>query len=297
MADILEKGLPQDAATLHCILSTHGDLAPGAIAALAADTDDPQAAPLLELLLFPGPDTALALEDAMAQAALAADDLPALSAALVAAAPKPEAVLPDGVRIPLPPLDTQQAGRFVARLAPQRTMPGDARQAVEAGWPGLGHPLAAAARQIGPVWTPAATAFFTTCAARLPTVRPEAATAGPALRLVLRLLADLPPGTLPLPALLARRARLAGQLRRAAQQEQALARSNYETLIMAGNRLPYLHGPDIARELDLADAVIVAVTGRAAPETGTVCHDLGGFADATSLLAALDEGAEADGTR
>ena len=59
IADILESGLPQDDAALHCIRSTHGELSPAAVAALAADEDDPQAAPLLELLLFPGRATAL----------------------------------------------------------------------------------------------------------------------------------------------------------------------------------------------------------------------------------------------
>ena len=63
--DILETGLPQDAAVLHFIHSTYGELRAQQLAALIADPDDPQAETLRELLLFPGPDTALALEPAM----------------------------------------------------------------------------------------------------------------------------------------------------------------------------------------------------------------------------------------
>ena len=82
-------------------------------------------------------------------------------------------------------------------------------------------------------------------------------------------------------------------------EEEALAKSNYETLIMAGNRLPYLHAPDIAEELALAEAAILAVTGRPAPETGPSCQDLGAFAEMEEVFAALDDQAaeEPEGSR
>ena len=299
IADILERGLPQDEAALHCIRSTHGELSPAAIAALAADEDDPQAAPLLELLLFPGRQTALELEEAMAEAALGPADLPALAQALAGLGPRPTARLPDGEIVPLPVLETDQAARLVARLAPHRSLPEAARQAIEAAYPGLGRRLAADARQIGPVWSRGALAFFINCLQRLPAVRPDPDKAAAVARFVLRLLADLPESALPLPALMARQARLVAQLRRARLQEEALAKSNFETLIMAGNRLPYLHAPDIAEELALAEAAILAVTGRPAPEAGPSCQDLGAFAEMEEVFAALDDQAagEPEGSR
>lgn len=289
IADILERGLPQDAAALHCIRSTHGELSPAAIAALAADEDDPQAAPLLELLLFPGRQTALELEEAMARAALGPADLPVLAETLAGLGPRPTALLPDGEVVPLPVLELDQAARLVARLAPHRTLPAPAREAAQAAYPDLGRRLAADARQIGPVWSRGALAFFGNCLKRLPAVRPDPEKAGPVVRFLFRFLADLPENALPLPALMARQARLVAQLRRARLQEEALAKSNYETLIMAGNRLPYLHAPDIAEELALAEAVILAVTGRPAPETGPSCQDLGAFAEMEEVFAALDD--------
>jgi hypothetical protein len=299
IADILERGLAQDEAALHCIRSTHGELSPAAIAALAADEDDPQAAPLLELLLFPGRQTALELEEAMTQAALEPADLPALAEALAGLGPRPAALLPDGQVVALPVLEADQAARLVARLAPHRTLPAAARQAVEAACPGLGRRLAADARQIGPTWSRGALAFFANCLKRLPAVRPDPEKAGAVARFLCRFLADLPGDALPLPALMARQSRLLAQLRRARLQEEALAKSNYETLIMAGNRLPYLHAPDIAEELALAEAAILAVTGRPAPETGPSCQDLGAFAEMEELFAALDDQAagEPEGSR
>ena len=299
IADILERGLPQDEAALHCIRSTHGQLSPAAIAALAADEDDPQAAPLLELLLFPGRATALELEEAMAQAALEPADLPALAEALAGLGPRPTALLPDGEVVPLPALELDQAARLVARLAPHRNLPASAREAARAACPGLGRGLAADARQIGPIWSRGALAFFANCLQRLPAVRPDPEKAAAVARFVLRLLADLPENALPLPALMTRQARLVAQLRRARLQEEALAKSNYETLIMAGNRLPYLHAPDIAEELALAEAAILAVTGRPAPEAGPSCQDLGAFTEMGEVFAALDDQAaeEPEGSR
>jgi hypothetical protein len=287
IVDILEQGLPQDDAVVHFISSTHGDLSPAALAALVADPDDPQAASLLELLLFPGPAVALALEDALEHAALIASDLPALAAAVAARSPRATAVLPGGSRLPLP-VSPEHLGRLIDRLAPQRTLPAGLRAQLEARVPQAARSLAVAARQTGPSWTPAATAFATTFLAQMP-VDPDPAPAVATVRFVLRFLADLRQGSLPLPALFARRSQLAAQLRRAAQQDEALAKSNYETLMMGGNRLPYLHAPDIARELGLADAVIVTMTGRPAPDGAASCQNLGVVAGLEELLSVFGD--------
>lgn len=288
IVDILAKGLPQDDTVVHFIASTYGDLPDKALTALVADSDDPQAASLLELLLFPGPDTALALEDVLGQAHLDAADLPALAQAVTASTSRAVALMPDGSRISLP-LSPESVRRLINRLAPHRSPPADLRARLDIRLPEQARELAVAARQIGPDWTPAATAFAKTLLDKLPPATSDTTPEVDTVRFALRFLADQPAGSLPLPALFARRNQLAAQLRRAAQQEEALAKSNYETLILSGNRLPYLHAPDIARELGYADAIIQAITGRPAPEAAASCQDLGVVADLDALLGVFDE--------
>ena len=286
--DILEKGLPQDAAVAHFIRSTYGELAPQELAALIADPDDAQADSLRELLLFPGPDTALALEPAMEQARLCVDATARLADALADNPPRAAAAMPDGTRLPLP-LSPEHIRRFVARLAPQRSLPEQLRQILAARFPADALALAVIARQTGPEWTPGAAAFFQTLLTKL---SPQAPDAPGNLRFVLRFLADTPPGVPPLPALSARYSQLLAQLRRAKQQDEGLAKSNYETLIMAGARLPYLHAPDIARELEHAAAVIEAVTGRPAVDAGASCRNMGVAATLEQVLEVFGEQAD-----
>ncbi len=278
--DKLESGLPQDDAVAHFIRSTHGELTPAELAALTADADDPQAESLRELLLFPGPDTALALEPALAAADLSPEETARLADALAANPPRAVALLPDGLDLPLP-LTPDQARRFVARLAPQRTLPGELRQLLAARFPAEAPGLAVAARQTGPDWTPAATAFLRALLTKLSLQGPGAADA---IRFAMRFLADTPRGVPLLPALSARYSQLLAQLRRARLQDEALAKSNYETFILSGNRLPYLHAPDISRELGLAGAVIEAMTGRPAVDAGVSCQDMGVAATLEQVL-------------
>jgi len=284
--DILATGLPQDEAVVHFIHSTLGGLSPRELDAVLADRDDPQAASLAELLLFPGQAVAMALEQALAAARLDADGARELALSLAAAAPgQAVAVLPDGTRIAVP-LEPDDVPRFVARLAPARTLPEDCASllAERYGSDALG--LAVAARQTGPDWTPGTAAFFRTLLSRLD---PAAPNATDTLRFALRFLAGLPKTAQALPALNARRVQLSLQLRRARQQEDALAKSNYETLMMTGARLPYLHAPDIDRELGHVDAILLALTGRLPADTPAGCQDLGLMADMDDMFAAFDE--------
>ncbi|EHJ46392.1 hypothetical protein DFW101_0375 [Solidesulfovibrio carbinoliphilus subsp. oakridgensis] len=286
VADILAAGLPQDEAVAHFIRSTHGDLPPDALAALLADPGDPQAASLIELLLFPGEAVALALEPALAAARPDEAEAALLAEELAGRVTRAVAVLPDGSRLVVP-LSPDDVRRFVGRLAPTRTLPGETAALLAARFgPDAALSLAVAARQTGPDWTPGAASFFRSLAERLPGGAPNASEI---LRYVLRFLAGLPAGALPLPALVARRGQLSAQLRRARLQEETLAKSNFETLLLTGARLPYLHAPDIRRELDFADAAILAVTGRPAPDTLGSCLDLGTFSDMDGMLAALGD--------
>lgn len=290
IATRLQTGLPQDAAVAHFIRSTHGDLPPQRLAALVADGDDPQGASLAELLLFPGEDTARALEPALAAADLDAAGVAALVARLATSVRSAVAVLPDGTRLAVP-LDADALERFVRRLGPGRTLPRELTALLRARFgPETALETAVAARRAGSSpWRPPLTSLAKTVAARLPADAPRARET---LAYVVVFLGGLAAGSLPLPALLARHGKLAAQLRRARQQEQALANSNFETLAMTGARLPYLHAPDIARELALAEAAILAATGRPAPDTGETCLDMGVVADAASLFKALDDQAD-----
>jgi hypothetical protein len=287
--DVFEAGLPQDAAVTHFIASTHGDLSPDALAALLADRDDPQAASLVELVLFPGEAVALTLEPALAHARLDAAGARALADTLADVARRAVVVMADGNRLPVP-LTPDDVRRFVARLEPGRGLPEEATLLLaERFSPDAALALSVAARHTGPDWTPAVQSFFTTLLSRLAATVPLAPET---VRFALRFLRDLPQGALPLPALTARRGQLAAQLRRAKQQEEALSGSNFETLIMTGMRLPYLHAPDIARELALADAALVAVTGRLPDDTAMSCWDMGTVTDVDGLLAALGDQAD-----
>ncbi|WP_300159249.1 hypothetical protein [Solidesulfovibrio sp.] len=290
MAALLEAGLPQDAAVAHFIRSTHGDLPPQRLAALAADADDPQGASLAELLLFPGEDTARALEPRLGAARLDAAGAAELARRLGERVRRVVAALPDGTRLAVP-LSEEAACRFVSRLGPTRTLPDAVAAAVADRFgPEAALETAVAARRAGPPdWSAGATSLARAVASRLPVETPQALDT---LAYVVRFLGGLEPSALPLPALMRHRGRLSAQLRRARQQEQALAASNYETLIMTGARLPYLHAPDIARELALADAAILAATGRPAPDTAGSCLDMGAFSDMGDLIAALDDQAD-----
>ncbi|MHC1711523.1 MAG: hypothetical protein AB9872_05145 [Solidesulfovibrio sp.] len=282
--NVFETGLPQDAAVVHFIASTHGDLSATELTALLADRDDSQAASLVELVLFPGESVALTLEPALARARLDAAGVRPLADAVAGVAGRTVAVMPDGNRLPVA-LTPDDVRRFVARLEPGRNLPEEAaRLLTERFGPAEALALAVTARQTGPDWSPAAASFFTSLLSRLDAKAPPAPDT---IRFALRFLRSLPRNALPLPSLGARREQLATQLRRARQQEETLSGSNFETLSMTGMRLPYLHAPDIAKELALIDTVLVAVTGRLPDNTATRCRDMGTICDVDALMAAF----------
>lgn len=279
---VFAAGLPQDDTVAHFIASTLGTVSPRELARLLADRDDPQAASLFELLLFPDRRIALALEPLLLAARLGPDAIDSLIDTLAATVSQGAALLPDGTRLPLP-LARGDIERFIRRLAPQRNMPEAAMTTAEKRFGReAAMDLAVTARQTLPEWTPGATAFFTSLLGRLDPLSPKSL---PAARYGLAFLAGLPAEKHPLPALSARWSQLAAQLRRARQQEDALAKSNFETLIMTGARLPYLHAPDIEAEQALAETALVALTGRRPQENAGVCHDLGTVLDVEGFLA------------
>lgn len=286
IADRLGQGLVQDQATAHVLASTLDPLDPTILAARLGDPDDLEAAPLRELLLFPGPDTALALEPVLGAADLDPTDAATLVRSL-AGMVRAVRVLVAG----LPPLTLEMAEAelavFVGRLRPASTAPAPIRSLLaERFAPEAALSLAVACRHGGFDWTPPRRAFLTALLSRLDAASEETPDA---VRFALGFLADLPPDTAPLDALSGHREHLTSRLRRAEAQAAALAGSNFETLLATGHRLPYLHAPDIARELALADRILVALTGRAGTGLGPVRRDLGTVADLAGLLDAMDD--------
>lgn len=284
IASVLEQGLPQDAATAHCLASTLGPLSPAALAARLDDADDGEAGPLRELLLFPGPVTARELEPALAAAACDAADVAALARLLADTVTHVRVLVPD-----LPPftltVTAQELARLLTRLGPARTAPAGLRHILADRFPPeTALDLAVACRQAGLSWSRPQESFL---AALLTRLDPQAPESPAALRFALRFLADLAPDAPPLAALPRLRERLASQLTRARAQETVLAGSNFETLAMIGLRLPYLHAPDIARDLGQLDLILLAVTGRLGVAQAAVRRDLGNVSDMGDLLAAL----------
>jgi hypothetical protein len=281
---LLAAGLVQDAATAHCLASTLGPLPPEVLAARLGTADDLEAAPLRELLLFPGRDTALALEPALTAAELDAAGQATLVAGLSGEVRVIRLLLPQA-----PPLELAvgpaDLGRFVDRLRPSHTPPRAIRQVLAERFPPpTDLELAVDCRLAALTWSAPRRSFVETLLRRLD---PSAADTPPAVRFALGFLAELTPDTPPLAALPRRRAALSAQLRQARRQEDALAASNFETLLLTGARFPHLHGPDIARDLALLDAIALALTGRLGASGGPEPRDLGTVADAEGLFQAL----------
>jgi hypothetical protein len=286
---LFATGLLQDAATAHCLASTLGPLAPEVLAARLADADDLEAASLRELLFFPDQATALALEpvlaaadlDAAGQAALERDLAGEIRQARVLLPQRPPLVLavrPDDLRL------------FVGRLRPTNSPPVAVRQVLAERYPApLALELAVACRQAALAWSPPRRSFLATLLGRL---APDGPDTPEAVRFALGLLADLPAQIPPLAALPRRREALAAQYQRALLQEQSLAQSNFETLIVTGNRLPHLHAPTIARDLALADGILLAMTGRPGASDRPTQRDLGTVDDMEGLLEAFGDPGE-----
>lgn len=280
----LAAGLAQDAATARCLESSLGPLAPAELAARLADADDLEAAPLRELLLFPGRDTSLVLEPALAAAGLAAADLPALTVRLAGTVRNIRVLLP--ARPPLDlPVTVGDLDLFVDRLRPAHTPPASIRQALATRFPApLALELAVDCRLAALPWPPSHRAFLESL---LPRFDPAAPDAPDLVRFSLRFFAELAPGEPPLATLPRRREALVSQYHRARLQEQSLANSNFETLLMTGARLPHLHAPDLARELALVDAILLALTGRPGGPDAPDERDLGTVDDVAGVLDAF----------
>jgi hypothetical protein len=307
IAAALERGVPQDQATLDTVLATLGQAdAHAALALLAADPEASEHAPLVALLFSPGPTLLRGLEPALARADVDAQEALAVAervvqrvAALLGPLPALlPALLPEGTRAGLR-ASAEGLRAFVRRLSPQATAPAELRALLarrcgpepEGGPEGgldrglageLAVDLAVLLRHCRLVWTPERVFFIATLLERAELGTDDL----PGLLAWATGFLDL--GGWPLGlrrALAGRRQALLAQLQQAEFLEQALARGSYETLMAQGLRLAHVHGPEVRAELGHLERAAVLVLGLpgAALDGVNVC-DLGLAEDMDALL-------------
>jgi len=293
---LLADGLPQDQASLDAVLAALGETdARAAFGLLAADPDSAEHAPLVALLLSPGPDALCALEPALQRADLDAAGALALAEEVVRRLGdgRVRALLPDGSRAEIP-AGPDGLRAFVRRLRPEATAPAEllgilARRGgagLAAGLAvDLAVDLAVGLRHCRLDWTPERVFFLGALLERADMAQDDLAG-----------LAAWATGFLdacglpfaPRQALARRRQALLAQLRQAEALEEALARGSYEILMSQGLRLAHVHGPDARAELALlerAGQLVLGLPGQALD--GLSRRDLGRAEDARELLRLL----------
>ena len=297
----LMAGLPQDQATLGAVLAALGeDDAAVALARLAADPEDAEHAPLVALLLSPGPETLRALEPALAHADLDAAGAEQLAQAVAQrlAGRRVLALLPDGSRAELAaPAEGLRA--FVRRLRPAATAPAELRGVLARRCgPELGVELpvdlavelAVLLRHCRLDWTPERVFFLATLLERArPVSAPAPGDDVPGLVAWATGFLDICGQHSDLRRSLAvRRQALLTQLRQAEFLDESLARGSYEILMSQGLRLAHVHGPSIRAELALLERACVLALGLGGEALDPVAvRDLGRAEDAEELLRLL----------
>ena len=139
---LLDAGLPQDQASLDAVLAALGEAdAYAALARLAVDPEDAEHAPLVALLLSPGPQVKRLLEPVLAAADLDKTQAEELAERLAARRTKGRAkgqtggagqalaLLPDGALVQLA-APAEGLRCFVRRLRPQATAPAELRAVI-----------------------------------------------------------------------------------------------------------------------------------------------------------------------
>lgn len=256
---LFEHGLAQDEAVLHYMASTHGGASPSDFETVLANRDDPDAASLTDLLLFPNNDVLNRLELLLEGEEFSSPDALAVAKALEKTV-STRALLPGGEEVPVL-LELGDVARFVERLRLEHAPPRELSEAVADGFPGVsGAPLKVALRHCRLEWTSERTVFLTALLRNMPAK-------GEALDILvwaLTYLGSLPDGASALDSLAVKYAELSARFRRALDFHSALAKSSFEVMMAQGARVVLPHPDQIRGELALLDAVCLAVAGRPA---------------------------------
>jgi hypothetical protein len=280
--DALESGLPQDAATLAAIAAATGLDSPGALGALLADRDDPEAAVARALLLFPGDAVKTALEPLLAATACSAADAREAAGLLAATGRRALIVFPDGSRLELA-LAPEDAATFAARLRLENTLPQALGEAVRSRCePHLALRVAVLLRHAPTPLTGPTCEFV---AAALLGAAAEGEILAELAAYAVRFAGGLAPGEPPAQALGRRYRTVAGQIKQAQRLAHALTQSSFEVMISQGARLPHLHEEDLRRELVLLNlcARAFGLSGAGACSE-VIDRDLGDGLDAEDII-------------
>jgi len=277
---LFEQGLPQDEAVLHYMVSTHGGASPSDFRTVLENRDDPDAASLTDLLLFPDNDALNRLELLLEGSECSPMDALAVADAL-AKTSSTRAILPGGGEVPVL-IERGNATRFVERLRLEHSPPRELTEAVTAGFPGEnGAPLKVALRHCRLEWNVERICFLAALIRNIPTT-------GEALDILawtLTYLGALPDGASALDSLGIKYAELTTRLRRSLDFHAALSKSSFEVMMAQGVRAPLLHPDAIRRELAMLETVCLAVAGRPAwTLAGMTETDLGEVDDGEAAL-------------
>jgi hypothetical protein len=277
---LFEHGLPQDDAVLHYMASTHGGVSPRDFRVVLANRDDPDAASLAELLLFPDNDALNRLELLLEGEEFSPMDAQAVAEALEGIA-ESRAILPGGEEVPVI-LEQGDATRFVERLRLEHTPPSELTEAVTAEFPDeSGAPLKVALRHSRLEWTVARIIFLAALIRNIPAKDDPLEV----LLWALTYLGALPDGVSAMDSLGMKYAELTTRLRRSLDFHAALSKSSFEVMMAQGVRAPLLHPDAIRRELAMLETVCLAVAGRPAwTLAGMTETDLGEVDDGEAAL-------------
>lgn len=291
----LVEGLRLSGETLSAMTAAWGAVTPARLSALLGADADGEEASLLELLFFPDMAFQGILERHLASQPVEKTHVALLLDALVED--------PPWVRLWVPGYDHpaegrmpgEVAGAFVRRLhlawRPDARLAG-ALQSLEGEAPGRSLPLSdwvrVRLRNAGLPAGPAQLGFVLDFLARFGGDRADFPDA---LEFLVAFLADQPRSNDLLRALMDRRDWLHRQQDRARQAADVAAGHNMETLVMAGFRAGYFDAPSAARELEVIEAIGLAVFGcipEPVPPAASIALEAGpGPAEALHLLRML----------
>lgn len=261
----LEQAQTAGEVLVHYIESTFGSLSPETVAAAVADDTNPEQEPLLDLLFFPDAVLQEQIEDDLEAALLQPADEPALADLLASRPPTLSLLLPNSkaaMRIRMP---ERAAGDLIKRLRVSRRIPGRLKSAVAAHMgPSDGRRCKVELRNARLVFNDVNTSFLVQLFTRMPA---HQSGFWDCLKFALDFLETTEGESDLWSALLKRKKRLVRHLRQAEQQSEHLQRSNMETLLQQGFRMPHIDIQETRRKIAWCDRLAVQVYDAPLPDS------------------------------
>jgi len=292
LCEELRRGLPPEQESLVTIRAVLGDLPPGELAARLADSEDPEAQPMRELLLFPDAAMARGVERWLLERQTAPEPLDGEQLARDLEGAQVVVALGDGARLEAW-LEPGEARQLVSRLHPGSPAPAAVREAVEQACGELGVAAAqddmaldvlARCRRARLDWTPGKEQFMARLVRGLARGVPgRAGHSGDRPGFSRRLLEAVNwcvpflqhAGDDVASELALKRTELEERLEQAQREEKNRDRYNFETRRMMGMASSFVEPGLVREELALVDDIARATGGLPmAPQVRTVHRDL-----------------------